>query len=270
MSINKLTCIFKIKKGFTLIELIVVIVIIGILAAIIVPRLSGFTDTSKARVCESNRATLERHYAYCIANGNAPITNGETIVEYLTKFPNNIISADYNPCPSGGVITWEIEAGDLILSCSIASHNINPYTTLTFDQVIMGVGGQKSYIKGYIGTSTNILIPRSLSGIIITNVYQDAFLSKSLTSLKFDNNSGITRINARAFKNNSLIEVILPDTLKNLDVQAFYGNNITKVTIGAGVTMETNVFENNNNFRTAYIAQGAGTYTLVSGTWVKQ
>lgn len=37
----------KNRKGFTLIELIVVIVIIGILAAILIPRLTGFTDKAE-------------------------------------------------------------------------------------------------------------------------------------------------------------------------------------------------------------------------------
>lgn len=46
------------KKGFTLIELIVVIAILGILAAILIPKFGGFTEKADKSACLADARTI--------------------------------------------------------------------------------------------------------------------------------------------------------------------------------------------------------------------
>ena len=66
------------KKGFSLVELMIVVVIMGILIAVAIPLYGAITENAEKKTCKANQDTIRSMFAkYCVAE------NGKTATSLL-------------------------------------------------------------------------------------------------------------------------------------------------------------------------------------------
>jgi general secretion pathway protein G len=95
-----------IKKGFTLVELMIVVLILGALAAIAISRIMGCVEAGRDNACETNVNLINRHLELYHTDTDSWPATLEDFLEYTVYFPDGPPE-----CPTLKSYKWDTKNG---------------------------------------------------------------------------------------------------------------------------------------------------------------
>lgn len=164
-------------KAFTLVEILIVVIIIGILAGLMALSFGSSTETAERTACLGDRRTIKSaYYVERAENGKAFKDSLEEAMEQFTKGSQLAIANDRavygGICHAGGLYTIITIDDKLVILCSVSGHNENR-DNLSSNEIYDRIVEQLESLKQ--GTSNGYVHGDTLMNAVkelIASVYQ--------------------------------------------------------------------------------------------------
>ena len=119
---------FRKKRGFTLVEIILVVIVIGILAAIIVPKFAGQSDKAKIATTKANLNSLRSAVRLWQSDndGTAPAALANLVPNYIRAIPEEAVTPSTTVVGANdGTGGWVYTAADGDVGVNLAGNDAN-------------------------------------------------------------------------------------------------------------------------------------------------
>jgi len=240
---------YRKSQGFTIVELLIVVVVIGILAAITIISYNGITRQATGAVMKSELGDASKQVAVDHVKNGAYPTSKESAARGSGLKVGDGRAFQY----TGGGNTFcltitSTRYSDLVFSTNqdgtMKNEACPEHIVVTppagIDLSCFEFDGSTGTITGYLAqSSTNapcprdVVIPSEINGSAVSVIGRFSFATKSLTSVVIP--TSVTSIEPEAFYMNQLTSVVIPDSVTIIGVWAFLGNQLTSVTIPPSV-----------------------------------